>query len=162
MTDSYIWQKFRERLLGENGNEKIEAYRDDEKTELIAALSTDNVIEPNEARSRDSLGGSEDDRYGDKIWFEVFPLRAQPFQQELGAGGRNRWNSGAQININCPKGVGTYDIDCVYDAIAARFKRGDIFDGVRVAQTAYRSSARLADDYYSVPVTVMFQADLDN
>lgn len=160
MTDSYIWQKFRERLLGESGNERIKAYRDGET--LIAELSADNVIEPNEARSRGSLAGPEDNENGEKVWFEIFPLRAQPFQQELGAGGRNRWISGAQININCPKGIGTYDIDSVYDAIAARFRRGDIFDGVRVAQTAYRSSARIADDYYSVPVTVMFQADLDN
>ena len=159
MTDSYIWQRFRERLLGENGNERIKACRGDETK--ITELSAENVIEPNEARSRDSLCSRHNEN-GDKIWFEIFPLRAQPFQQELGASGRNRWISGAQININCPKGIGTYDLDSVYDAIAARFRRGDIFDGVRVVQTAYRSSARIADDYYSVPVTVMFQADLEN
>jgi hypothetical protein len=58
--------------------------------------------------------------------------------------------------------MGTYDIDVVYDFFADNFKRGDIFDGIRVLKTAYRSSARLQDDYYSVPVTIMVQADLDN
>ena len=113
---------------------------------------TSTVIEPNDT----------DTRPENKPWFEIFPLRGKPFQQELGTHGRNRWICGLQININSPKARGTYDIDEAYDFIAAHFKRGDIFDGIRVLETAYRSSARPYEDFYSEPVTVMVQADLDN
>lgn len=157
MTDTYIYQKVRARFLA------IDAQIEDEegnKTDLIAKEFGDegevirytNVQEPNVAFTRPSDG----------FWFEIFPLHSQPFQKELGTVGRNRWNFGLQVNICYPKDGGTYDIDAAYDAIAAAFRRGDIFDGVRVLNTAYRSSARLADDYYSVPVTIMVQADLDN
>ena len=140
MTDTYIWQKVRARFRD------VIAEFDEEKR------LTSVVIEPNET----------DVRPDNDLWFEIFPLHSRPSQQELGTVGRNRWSFGMQVNINSPKDKGTYDIDEVYDFIAGKFKRGDIFDGIRVLQTAYRSSARLLDDYYSVPVTIMVQADLDN
>lgn len=159
MTDSYIWQKVRQRFLDTvfkdaEGNE-IEVFLkelDDDGN----VIELKNVVDPNDMEKREDLASK------DNIWFEIFPLHSQPFQQELGTAGRNRWNFGLQININSPRDMGTYDIDSVYDSIAAQFKRGDIFDGIRVLQTAYRSSARLQDDYYSEPVTVMVQADLTN
>ena len=91
-------------------------------------------------------------------------MPGQPFQQELGRAGRNRWTFVLQININGSRSAisGTRAYDEAYDYIAEHFKRGDIFDGIRVLKTAYRSSARIQDDYYSVPVTVMVQADLPN
>ncbi len=140
MTDTYIWQKIRQRLLN-----VIENYN----TEFG---KTTVLIEPNNTEERPI----------NELWFEIFPLHTRPSQQELGTSGRNRWTLGLQININSPSGIGTYDIDEAYDYICASFKRGDIFDGIRVLQTADRSSARLQDDYYSVPVTVWVQADLDN
>lgn len=160
MTDTYIWQKIRQRFLSIDGTVE----KDGEEIEIITkeldsegnVLKYTNVVEPNDIKSREELSSK------DCIWFEIFPLHSSPHQQELGATGRNRWTFGLQININSPRDVGTYDIDTVYDLISAQFKRGDIFDGIRVLQTAYRSSARLADDYFSVPVTVMVQADLDN
>ena len=165
MTDTYIWQKIRQRFLSLDGT-LTEKDKDGKETEfdiITKELDSDgnvtkytNVVEPNDMESREELASK------DCIWFEIFPLHSRPHQQELGTAGRNRWNFGLQVNINSPRDRGTYDIDAVYDAIAARFKRGDIFDGIRVLQTAYRSSARLLDDYYSVPVTVMVQADLDN
>lgn len=142
MTDTYIWQKIRLRFT-----KVIEKY-DEEK----GHTEPSTIIEPNDT----------DTRPEDKLWFEIFPLHGKPFQQELGTHGRNRWNFGLQININSPKARGTYDIDEAYDFICASFKRGDIFDGIRVLETAYRSSARTYEDFYSVPVTVMVQADLDN
>ena len=160
MTDTYIWQKVRKRfletppLVDENENEtEIIQKEYDEFGEITAYI---NVVDPNDIKKREDLASK------DNIWFEIFPLHAPPHQQELGKVGRNRWNFGLQININSPRNRGTYDVDSVYDAIARQFKRGDIFDGIRVLQTAYRSSARLLDDYYSEPVTVMVQADLDN
>lgn len=159
MTDSYIWQKVRQRFLEIDGTYKG---KEDTDIDIIAKEKSQgiirytNVIEPNEATSRNILKSK------DRVWFEIFPLHSQPFQQELGTAGRNRWKFGLQININSPKDFGTYETDAVYDAIAAQFKRGDIFDGIRVLQSAYRSSARLHDDFYSVPVTVIVQADLEN
>ena len=156
MTDTYIWQKVRQRFLSidatyEDGTDIIQKeYDGDEVTAYT------NVVDPNDIEKREVLASK------DNIWFEIFPIHSQPFQQEWGMKGRNRWTFGLQININSPRNMGTYDIDTVYDAIARRFKRGDIFDGIRVLKTAYRSSARLLDDYFSEPVTVMVQADLDN
>lgn len=140
MTDTYIWQKIRQRF------QDVIAEYDEEKS------VTSVIIEPNETANRPS----------DELWFEIFPLHGMPHQQELGTVGRNRWSFGLQININSPKDNGTYAIDEAFDFIAGKFKRGDIFDGIRVLQTAYRSSARVYEDFYSVPVTVMVQADLDN
>ncbi len=161
MTDSYIWQKVRQRFLDIEGtlqdffgnNVDIIAKEYDSEGEII---SYTNVVDPNEVEKRDTLASK------DNIWFEIFPLHLPPSQQELGRSGRNRWTFGLQININSPRNFGTNDIDTVYDAIAAQFKRGDIFDGIRVSNTPYRSSARIKDDYYSEPVTVMVQADLEN
>lgn len=160
MTDTYIWQKIRQRFLNIEGtitdSEGIETdiiQKEYDGEEIVAYT---NVVDPNDIEKRENLASK------DNIWFEIFPLHSQPHQQELGTSGRNRWNFGLQININSPRNFGTYDVDTVYDAIAAQFKRGDIFDGIRVTNTAYRSSARLKDDYYSEPVTVMVQADLEN
>lgn len=155
MTDVYIWEKMVDRFSSMT-------MKDKETGEIIefpyfeknAQGEITNVIKPNETGERPT----------NSVWFEIFPLHTQPFQQELGQTGRNRWTFGMQININAPRAIysGTDVNDKAYDFIAANFKRGDIFDGIRVLQTAYRSSARLQDDYYSEPVTVMVQADLEN
>lgn len=173
MTDSHIWKYIKKRFYAmsrpneetgdierfpffmkctnpESSNPdweetNYEEFKDDNTVTL-------NVIEPNETASRPE----------NSLWFEIFPLHAPPSQQELGTTGRNRWNFGLQVNINSPKDRGTYEIEEAYDFIAGNFKRGDIFNGIRVLQTASRSSARIQDDFYSVPVTIMVQADLDN
>lgn len=140
MTDTYIWKQITSRF-----EEVINRYNEEYGKETL-------IIEPNNTEERPSS----------ELWFELFPLHSQPSQQELGTSGRNRWNFGLQININSPCDNGTYDIDEAYDFIASNFKRGDIFNGIRVLKTAYRSSARLQGDYYSEPVTILVQADLDN
>lgn len=155
MTDSIMWKKVKERFFSmTKKNEEGEII--DFPYFIKDGDEITNVIEPNTAKERPT----------DELWFEIFPLHSQPHQQELGKSGRNRWNLGLQININTPKNssvyYGTDAVDDAYDFIAENFKRGDIFDGIRVTQTAYRSSARLLDDYYSEPVTVMLQADLEN
>ncbi len=148
MTDSYIWEHMVERF-----EEVIREY-DESIEEQTGESHSSIIIKPNETDTRDK----------DDLWFEIFPLHSQPYQQELGTSGRNRWLFGLQININAPRTaiIGTNDIDKAYDFIASHFKRGDIFDGIRVLQMPRRSSARIDDDTYSVPVTVMVQADLDN
>ena len=142
MTDSYIYQKILQRF-----KDVIDEFN-------MAHGYSCVIFEPNDTGTRPA----------NELWFEIFQLHAQPSQQELGTTGRNRWTYGLQININGSRNyfTGTEAYDEVYDFIAAHFKRGDIFDGIRVLQSAYRSSARVQDDYYSEPVTIMVQADLDN
>ena len=142
MTDSYIYGKILQRF-----KDVIDEFN----MEHGYACA---IFEPNDTGNRPQ----------DELWFEIFELHGTPRQQELGQTGSNRWTFGLQININGSRSsiTGTKAYDEAYDYIAANFKRGDIFDGIRVLQTAYRSSARIQDDYYSVPVTVMVQADLDN
>ena len=159
MTDTYIWKYMKKRFYAMSRKKFNKEIQDWEIVEFPYFIKDDdgkieNVVEPNMTLERPS----------DDLWFEIFPLHSMPRQQELGTAGRNRWIFGLQININCSRtgGYGTDDIDEAYDFIAGCFKRGDIFDGIRVLRTAYRSSARLLDDYYSVPVTVMVQADLKN
>ena len=148
MTDSYIWEKVTERF------EEVVRKYDEYMEKQTGKTHTSIIIKPNETNTRDESN----------LWFEIFPLHSRPYQQELGSCGRNRWLLGLHININAPRAsiIGTDGIDIAYDFIAANFKRGDIFDGIRVLQMPNRSSARIDDDTYSVPVTVMVQADLDN
>lgn len=165
MTDTYIYQKVRKRFLSISGIYELADENGEVQTKHIIAgergsdgmiTECTNLVEPNIKVSRDELNSK------DSIWFEMFILPSSPVQQELGTAGRNRWTFGLQININCPADKGTDAVDTVYNAIAAQFRRGDIFDGIRILQTAYRSSARMYDDFYSVPVTIIAQADLDN
>ena len=94
------------------------------------------------------------------MWFEVWFIPGNPNQVEIGTSGRSRWTGIMQINICYPKGAGTDGPDMVFDAISKAFVRSDIVGGVRI-KSVRRSSARIADDYYSVPVSVSWEADLD-
>ena len=108
MTDSYIWEHMIERF-----EEVIREY--DESIEAATGEPHSSIIiKPNETDTRDR----------DDLWFEIFPLHSQPYQQELGTSGRNRWLFGLQININAPRTaiIGTNDIDKAYDFIADNLK----------------------------------------
>lgn len=94
------------------------------------------------------------------MWYEIAFLGNPPNQNELGTGGRSRWTGIMQISICYPKGIGTQGVDEAFERIASHFARSSQHNGVRVKRT-YRSSARLYDDYYSVPVSVEWEADLD-
>ena len=156
MTDTYIEEKIRERFLTidttitSDDGEEIDLLTKNENSNGDVIYT--NIQMPNVAFTRPATG----------LWFEFLPIPTQPTQQELGTSGRNRWTFGLQINICYPKDYGTYDINTAFNAIAGKFKRGDIFDGIRILNTANRSSARAYDDFYSVPVTIIAQADLDN
>lgn len=153
MNDTYIEKKAIARFftiddtLADGTRIVSEAYED-----ANGELVSDNVRTQNKSFKRPDTG----------LWFEIFYMSARPYQQEFGTAGRNRWTGIVQININYPLDSGTYDVDLAYSAIASKFKRGDIFDGVKVLQTASRTSALPHDDYYSVPVTIQCQAYLTN
>lgn len=155
MTDTYIEQQIIERFLT-----ITDTFDDGDNTPVITSPVTDtdgnvtypNIQFPNMSFKRPVSG----------IWFEIFFLPSMPQQQEIFSAGRNRWNGLVQINVNYPKDSGTYEPNFAFDCIAGKFRRGDIFNGIRVQQSAYRSSALIHDDYYSMPVTIWCQADLDN
>lgn len=109
----------------------------------------ENVSFPNETFTRPN-----------GMWYEVAFIGDRPSQVELGTDGRSRWTGILQISVCYPKGIGTKGIEDAFDRISSRFTRGSIHDGVRIRRV-YRSSARTYDDYYSVPVSVEWEADLD-
>lgn len=117
-------------------------------------------------------------RPDDLYWLDFFFLPNVPFQQELGTTGRNRWKGILQINICVPKNemtveddvdsdedddFGTSAMDICYNDIARVFKRGVIFDGIRIHKTYRNTSAlQVYDDFCCLPVTIEWQSDLSN
>lgn len=100
------------------------------------------------------------ERPEDGYWYELFFIPAQPMQIELGSEARSRWVGIMQINVCVPKNSGTTPINARYENIAKLFRSGLIIDGIRIVQT-YRTSALDDGDYYVMPVTVSWWADLD-
>lgn len=96
----------------------------------------------------------------DGYWYELFFIPAQPVVIELGTEARSRWVGILQINVCVPKNTGTTPLNDRYDNIAKLFKSGLYFDGIRISRT-YRTSALDDGDYYVMPVSVEWQADLD-
>jgi hypothetical protein len=120
------------------------------------------------------------ERPDDLYWLDFFFLSNEPYQQELGTGGRNRWTGILQINICVPKDefqlpnddeedddesvtFGTSAMDTCYNDIAKVFRRGTIFNGIRISRTYRTTSAmQVYDDFCCMPVTIEWQADLSN
>lgn len=146
MTDTYaeklLIEKFKT-LKGLN----IETSTDEAGNEILVYPE---VAFPNESFER------PDDGY----WYELYFLPAEPVQIELGTEARSRWSGVMQINICVPKNDGIVPLNSRYDNIAALFRSGSIIDGVRIRRT-YRTSALDDGDYYVMPVSVEWQADLD-
>lgn len=115
------------------------------------------------------------DRPDDLYWLDFFFSSNPPVQQELGTGGRNRWTGYIQINICVPLNemtlddeedddtFGTSAMDKCFNDIAKVFRRGVIFDGIRIHK-CYRNSSALQsyDDFCCLPVIIEWQADLSN
>lgn len=112
------------------------------------------------------------ERPDDLYWLDFFFLPNTPYQQEIGWGARNRWTGIMQINICVPKDdtlstednvFGNSAMDLCYEDIAKVFKRGTIFNGIRIAKTCRETSAmQVYDDFVCLPVSIYWQADLSN
>lgn len=96
----------------------------------------------------------------DGYWYELYFVPGQPIQKELGTEGRNRWIGVMMINVCTPKNEGIKPANARFDSIAKLYKQGLNIDGVRITRT-YRTSAFEDGDYYVLPVTVEYWADLD-
>ena len=81
-------------------------------------------------------------------------------QIELGEEARSRWVGIFQVNICVPKTWGRREITARYNELAALFRSGININGVRVEKT-FRTSALDDDDFYCLPVTISWWADLD-
>lgn len=134
-------------------NRKVSLY--DNNGNLVEIPLYPEVAFPNEDFTRpiDSNGNN-------LSWYELYFIPARPNQIELGTKGRSRWFGLMQINICVPRTWGTQELYQRYDDIAALFRSGLILEGVRIVRT-YRSSALDDDDFYCLPVTIEWQADLD-
>lgn len=111
-------------------------------------------------------------RPDDLYWLDFFFMNNEPFQQELGTGGRNRHKGILQINICTPLDdtkeneedpIGTSSMDVCADDIARVFRRGVIFDGIRIVKChKYTSALEVYDDFASLPLRIFWEADLSN
>ena len=93
-------------------------------------------------------------------WCELYFLTHAPNQIELGTTARSRWLGIMQVSICIPKAWGTSEAKSMYNEIASNFRSGLIIEGVRITRT-YKTSALDGDDFYCLPVTVEWTADLE-
>lgn len=117
-------------------------------------------------------------RPDDLYWMDFHFLTNDPMQIELGTGGRNRWSGFLQINICVPKNemsldksgdesesdiFGSSAMDKCYLDISRVFRRGTIFDGIKIFKTRrYTSAMQVEEDFCWCPVRIMWTADLSN
>lgn len=102
-------------------------------------------------------------------WYELHFLPAQPTMAEIGRTAMNEWTGVFQINVCVPKTIRTYTpeygvqdyVDNAYVSIAEVMKRGVIKDRVHITGVG-RTSAIDNEDYYSVPISVSWYANLAN
>ena len=102
-------------------------------------------------------------------WYELHFLPAQPVMAEIGKSAMNEWKGIFQINICVLKTIRTITpnygvkdyVDNAYVSIAEVMKRGVIKDRVHITGVGI-SSAIDNGDYYSVPVSVSWYANLAN
>lgn len=105
-------------------------------------------------------------------WYEVKHIPTQPRQIEMGQHSMNEWKGIMQINICVYKDITSrrtthndYDVDFyvnnAYATIAEVMKRGVIKDRVHIVKVG-KTSAIDNDDYYSIPVSIEWYANLSN
>ena len=102
-------------------------------------------------------------------WYELHFLPAHPQMAELGKTAMNEWTGIFQINVCVPKNIRTYTpdlgvqdyVDNAYVSIAEVMKRGVIKDRVHITGVG-RTSAIDSGDYFSVPISVSWYANLAN
>lgn len=126
------------------------------QTEISKDGNGDNILYYPEIAFPNKAFERPDDGY----WYELYFLPAEPVQIELGSTARSRWSGVMQINICVPKNDGIVPLNSRYNKVASLFRSGSIIDGVRIRRT-YRTSALDDGDYYALPVSVEWQADLD-
>ena len=134
---------------------------------IVEKILTESFLNMTPPLARKNKDGYENVSFPNKtfkrpkgMWFDLAFINDRPNQWELGTSGRSRWIGIMQINVCYPKGVGTEGIEDAFERIASHFRRSSIHDGIRIKRT-YRSSARLYDDFYAVPVSIEWEADLD-
>ena len=102
-------------------------------------------------------------------WYELHFIPAQPYMAEIFKKAQNRWTGIFQINICVLKTIRTITpqfgvqdyVDNAYASIAEVMKRGVIKDRVHITGVG-KSSAIDNGDYYSVPISVSWYANLPN
>lgn len=112
------------------------------------------------------------ERPDDLYWMEFFFMPFETSQVEIGTWGRNRFEGFMQINICVPLNsdivsdedpIGCSPVFSVSADIERVFKRGTIFNGIRVVRYQEATSAlQVYDDFCFLPVRIFWQVDLTN
>ena len=106
------------------------------------------------------------------VWYALHFLPSQPEQIELGHNAMNEWSGIFQIDVCVIKSIKTIGLsgegpgvkdyfDTAYAAIAEVMKRGVIQNRVHITGIG-RSSAVDNGDYYTLPISVRWYANLSN
>lgn len=103
------------------------------------------------------------------VWYELHFLPGQPMMTEIGKNAMNTWTGIFQINVCVLKTIRTitpeYGVEDyvhnAYESIAEVMKRGVIQDRVHITGIG-KSSAIDNGDYYAVPISVSWYANLAN
>ena len=103
------------------------------------------------------------------VWYELHFIPSQPLMAEIGHSAMNEWSGIFQINICVLKTIRTITpqfgvkdyVDNAYASIAEVMKRGVIKDRVHITGIGI-SSAIDNGDYYAVPISVSWYANLAN
>jgi hypothetical protein len=109
------------------------------------------------------------DRTG--TYIEIEFIRKGSEKKELGRDGFNKWSGIMQLNIcvvtsdsvNSTESMATNDnINIIYNKIYDTFKGGTYINGVRIVKTYKNTGRKINDDTFVVPVSVVWNAFMEN
>lgn len=104
-------------------------------------------------------------------YIEVKFIRKGSEKKELGRDGFNKWSGIMQLNICVVSGdsvdsaesMATNDnINIIYNKIYDTFKSGTYINGVRIVRTYRNTGGKINDDTFAVPVSVEWNAFMEN
>ena len=104
-------------------------------------------------------------------YIEIEFIRKGSEKKELGRDGFNKWSGIMQLNIcvvtsdsvNSTESMTTNDnINVIYNKIYDTFKGGTYINGVRIIKTYKNTGRKINDDTFVVPVSVVWNAFMEN
>lgn len=148
----------------------VQSYVNDVLVKLFESATMEDGSSLFEADKSDINYEFEDfNRPRSGCWYELHFLPAQPYMSEIFKNAQNRWSGIFQINVCVLKTIRTITpqygvqdyVNNAYASIAEVMKRGVIKDRVHITKIG-KSSAIDNGDYYSVPISVSWYANLPN
>ena len=99
------------------------------------------------------------------LWYRATFMPGEPTQATLGTAGKNRLVGIYQVDVFAPTGTGVGAGETAAEGVITAFKRGKtfVFGGVTTrVEKVWREGAIEEDDWFHIPVKVMWFADAAN